>query len=330
MAVTRLLKENGFPMRRKRWTRRVLLGFSLMFIFMNVVAYIHAWKFTHFSSGGAKTKNPHHLSASEKLRALLFGINNPRPENQFKPLGNYKTIGLQSNKRIEGWLIPCDSARGTILIFHGYSGNKSSMLDKAVIFKDLGYETLLIDFMGSGGSEGNQTTIGFFESQEVCAAFRYSKQRSNKPVVLFGTSMGAAAIMKAVADSSLAADALILECPFGTMQETVEARFRSMHAPVFPMARLLVFWGGVQNGFNAFAHNPASYASKVNIPTLLMYGEKDRSVSRSETDRIFTALGGAKKLVLYPEAGHENYLNKYKALWTSQIEDFLDSLPSAN
>lgn len=181
--------------------------------------------------------------------------------------------------------------------------------------------------MGSGGSEGNQTTIGFYEAQQVCTAFRYLKAHTEQPVMLFGTSMGAAAIMKAVCDSSLQADALILECPFGSMQETVEARFHNMQVPAFPMAALLVFWGGLENGFNAFAHNPADYAAHINIPSLLLYGEKDLNVSRHETDRIFANLAGYKQLKLYPESGHENYLSKYKAQWTQDIDGFLAQLP---
>lgn len=29
------------------------------------------------------------------------------------------------------------------------------------------------------------------------------------------------------------------------------------------MANLLVFWGGVQNDFNAFKHNPTDYAKNI-------------------------------------------------------------------
>lgn len=312
--------------KRKTWLRRALWLLISGFMLMNVVAFFHAWKFTHFSQSGIqKTGNPEKLSFASKLQALVFGVSNPRPANKTKPVGVYETVTLQSNKRLEGWYIPCDSAKGTVLIFHGYSGNKSSMLDKSDVFRALGYNTFLIDFMGSGDSEGNQTTIGFDEALEVCSAFRYIKERTSQPVVLFGTSMGAAAIMKAVKDSVLQADALILECPFGTMQETVEARFRNMHVPSFPMAGLLVFWGGAQNGFNAFSHNPAAYAKQITLPTLLMYGEKDLNVSRGETDRIFAGLAGPKTLALYPKAGHENYLRKYKTEWTSDVDNFLSA-----
>jgi alpha-beta hydrolase superfamily lysophospholipase len=309
---------------RKKWLKRSLWIIGIGFVLMNVIACFHAYKFTHFADATVqKTGNPEKLSFGEKLKALLFGINNPRPENKTKPTKVFELVTLQSNKRMEGWYIPVDSAKGTVIICHGFSGNKASMLDKSDVFNELGYNTFLIDFMGSGGSEGNQTTIGYFEAQEVCSAFRYIKTKTQQPVILFGTSMGAAAIMKAMNDSSLLANALILECPFGSMLETVEARFHNMSVPSFPMANLLVFWGGFQNSFNAFSHNPEDYAGNIKIPTLLMYGEKDISVSRGETDRIFTNLAGKKALKLYKNAGHENYLKKYKEEWTTDVSGFL-------
>ncbi|RYU95230.1 hypothetical protein [Emticicia agri] len=102
-----------------------------------------------------------------RLKSLAFGINNPRPTNGQFPTKPYQTIQLKSNKMIECWLIKRENAKGTVVLFHGFAGEKSSLLEKSVVFEQLGYNTLLVDFMGSGGSEGNQTTIGFFEAAEV-------------------------------------------------------------------------------------------------------------------------------------------------------------------
>ena len=61
-----------------------------------------------------------------------------------------------------------------------------------------------------------------------------------------------------------------------------------MHVPCFPMAYLLVFWGGTINGFNAFNHNPQNYASQVKCPVLLMYGLKDDKVSLMKPIKYLT------------------------------------------
>lgn len=291
---------------------------------MNIIAYFHASKFTHFTNTNSeRTLSPTELGTVEKLKTLFFGVNNPRPKNEIYPITKYETILLKGEKQTEGWLIKKDSAKGTVIICHGYSGCKSKMLAQSEAFNKMGYNTFLIDFMGSGGSDGNQTTIGFYEANQVKDAINFIRKKGEKNVILYGTSMGSAAIMKMESDCHLNPSAIIIECPFGTMLETVKARFKIMQVPSFPMAYLLMFWGGFQNDFNAFKHNPSDYAKNINCPTLLLYGALDAKVSRKEIDTIYKNLAGKKVLKIYENVGHENYLEKNKVEWSSDIEQFL-------
>lgn len=295
-----------------------------IFVIINIIACFHAYKFTHFDDSiTQKPKDPKELSITGKMKSLVLGVSIPRPFSQVEPNIPFEEIILKSNKAINCWLIKADSAKGTIILFHGYGGQKSKMLDKANVFLNLGFNTLLVDFMGSGKSEGNQCTIGFYEAEQVKTAFDYLANKGEKTIYLFGTSLGAAAIMKAQNDYQLQVKGIIIECPFGTMLQTVKARFKTMHVPSFPMAHLLVFWGGTINGFNAFKHNPSNYANNIKCPTLLFYGLKDEKVSMEETNQIFENLKRAKKLVTFPNAAHENYLNQYKAEWTKEVKVFL-------
>lgn len=296
----------------------------MIFVLMNVVAIFHSYKFTHFTdSNTEKTNAPHKLTLGQKIKILMFGVSNPRPENIAVPTTDFQTIKLKSNREIECWSIKAENSKGTVIICHGFSGDKSSMLDKAQIFLEYGYNTFLVDFMGSGGSEGYQTTIGYLEADQVKSCFEYLSSNGEKKIYLFGTSMGAVAIMKTFYDFAINPKGIIIECPFGSIYETVCARFRTMNVPVFPMAGLFVFWGGLQNGFWAFSHNPTEYAKKINCPTLLIYGAMDEKVSRQEIDEIFNNLMGKKKLIIYQKAGHENYLIKYKKEWKKDIQKFL-------
>ncbi len=310
--------------KKKAVKRLAWIGIGL-FVAMNIVAYFHAYKFTHFSESSVeKTKNPKELGMINKIKALLLGINNPKPINKTQPTRPFETINLQSSKRIECWHIKLDSSKGTVIVFHGFSGNKSLMLDKSDEFNKLGYNTLLVDFIGTGGSEGNETTIGFKEAQDVQVSIDYLRQNNEKNIILFGTSMGAAAILKAAEEFQINPTSAIIECPFGSMYKTTCARFEQMKVPCFPMAGLLVFWGGLQNGFWAFSHNPQEYAKSVRFPTLLLYGEKDAEVSREEINHIFENMGGKKRLNTFADAGHENYLKRYKEVWIKDVSLFLN------
>ncbi|MHC0445722.1 alpha/beta hydrolase [Flavobacterium sp. 3-218] len=303
---------------------RFLKTLLFLFILINVIAFFHTYKFTHFKENKSeKTQSPEKLSSWEKAKTLLLGVNNPKPKNSKFPSQKYKTLKLKSNKEIECWFIQNPNPKGTVILFHGYGSEKSSLIERSEEFQKLGYSTLLVDFMGSGNSEGNQTTIGFKEAEEVKTCFDYINSTGEKNIFLFGSSMGAAAIMKCINDSKINPKGIIIECPFGSMYQTVCARFKKMNAPTFPMAGILLFWGGIQNGFWGFNHNPSDYAKSIKCPTLLLYGEKDKSVSKQETDKIYHNLNGFKKLVIYKETGHENYLIKNKSQWVSDVTDFI-------
>lgn len=308
--------------------KRGLVLLIVAFVFMNFMAFFHAYKFTHFSEYTTKTKSPEALSFIEKMTSVLMGVNNPRPANKIKPKQYFKSITLNSTIKTALWYIPADTlagpAKGTIALFHGYSADKSTMLDKANELLEMGYNTVLVDFMGSGESVGIQTTIGYKEAEQVKEIYEYLAVRGEKNIYLMGTSMGAAAILRAISVYDISPKGIVLECPFGSMYETVCARFRIMHLPCFPMASLLVFWGGVQNGFWSFSHKPSHYARNVHCKALLMYGEQDMNVSRAETDEIYTKLAGAKKLILFKNAGHENYLLQYIKEWVSAVAAFLE------
>jgi alpha-beta hydrolase superfamily lysophospholipase len=311
-------------MRRRKLVRRALWILTVIFTLMNVIAFFQAYKFTHFSSSNTiKTPSPEKLTTIDKVKTIFFGVNNPRPTNSGLPSKYFETVKLKSNKTIECWDIKASGAKGTVILFHGYSGQKSSMLNKSDEFINEGYNTLLVDFMGSGGSDGNQTTIGYKEAEEVKTAFDYISKKGEKNIYLFGTSMGAVAILKAIQDYGLTPKGIIVECPFGSMYQTTCARFNIIHVPTFPMAGLLVFWGGIQNDFWAFGHNPVEYAKAVKCPTLLLYGEQDNRVSRQEIDEIYKNLNCKKVLRTYPLAGHEDYLQLYKRQWTEDIHNFL-------
>lgn len=268
-------------------------------------------------------KDAKHLSPGEKIKILFCGIDIPRPVNTSRPSEAYETIELQSNKKIECWKIKAEKPKGTVIIFHGYYSQKSSMLDKSQEFLKLGFNTLLVDFMGSGGSEGNQTTVGFKEAEEVRTCYDYLNKQGEKKIYLFGTSMGSVAILKAIRDNDLQPAAIIIECPFGSMYQTTCNRLQISGIPSFPMAGLLNFWGGIQNGFWAFSHVPAEYAKAIRCPVLLLYGERDERVSREEIDEIYANLNCNKELKTYPLAGHKNYWIKYKKQWIQDISNFM-------
>jgi hypothetical protein len=185
---------------------------------------------------------------------------------------------------------------------------------------------LLVDFVGHGGSEGKEISLGYHEADDVKAVFDYVKeQQKTDNIILYGSSMGAASILRAIAVYNLNATKLILECPFATMKQTVKGRFEVMGVPSKGLAEWLMFWGGLQHGFWAFTHNPQTYSKKVAIPTLLMGGKNDARVKNWEIDKIYKNLAtkNDKKELIWINAGHESYIVAEPKVWKEAILNFL-------
>ena len=135
--------------------------------------------------------------------------------------------------------------------------------------------------------------------------------------------MGAVSIMKAIVDYDIQPAKIIIECPFGSFLKTTKARFKAMNIPSFPLAEILLFYGGLQTGYNPFTHNPTEYAKQIEIPTLLLHGVKDQRVLIEEIHEIYENLQGPKKLILLKHSEHEVYLNDDRITWNREVIQFL-------
>lgn len=292
----------------------------------NVVAYNHAYQFSHFNTDAkAKTSKPEELPISAKLKVLFMGISNPKPINEALDIRPSETLAIPTHHghTLDAWLLRVPSALGTVLLFHGYTAKKSDLIEEALAFNRLGYNAVMVDFYGSGDSDGNGTTVGYLESEDVANVFRYFKHQGESNIILFGASMGAVAVAKAVADHGIEPSALILECPYGKLLTTVKNRFDIMGVPSFGFAELLVFWGGVQNGYWGFSMNTIDFAKRIDTPTLIMAGKDDKRANFEEVEAIFNNLKGRKMLRLFEGAGHEPYLDRFPTEWNEEVERFL-------
>ncbi len=318
-----------------RWAsshRKTVAGLILAaaLIALNAVAFMHAWAMTHFVQGGTRTASPEALSRLQKVKLLVTGVKVPKPVNEHSPasLGlAFETHRLAGDDRdeLEAWYVPREPSRGLVVMFHGYASCKSEILREAAAFHELGFAALLVDFRGSGGSSGSTTSVGVFEADDVERVWEYVAERwPREPRIMFGQSMGGAAVLRAVAVHELRPDALIVECPFDRLSSTVGNRFTAMGLPSFPLAQLLVFWGGVQQGFNGFGHNPAEYANLVTVPTLMLHGDQDPRVTLNQAQSIFDNLAGAREFEVFHGAGHESYVARDAKHWNRVVRQFLD------
>jgi pimeloyl-ACP methyl ester carboxylesterase len=320
----------------KRWRLKLgLLVGLLLFLALNVMAFFQAWRMTHFCASGKRTNSPVELSVFEKVMVLMGGVSIPRPEcgpigPEFPQPRRTVHFSTRDGVNLEAWVIPSHDERVVAVLFHGHASAKSGVLGEARVLRDLGVRTVLVDFRGSGGSDGMDTTLGWRESADVAAAAAWTRgQWPDKQLVLYGVSMGAAAVLRAIAVEGVRPDGVVLECPFDNLLTTVGHRNQEMGLPTFPIAQLLLFWGGVQHGFNAFAHNPAEYARSVTCPSLVIDGENDPWVKPAEARRVASAMRGPTQCRIFTGGKHGGFWWDMADDYRKTVAEWLETLPTS-
>jgi hypothetical protein len=298
-------------------------------IVLNVLAYRHAYAMMHFTAARLRTNEPEKLTLGQKAKVLLCGVIIPRPQTSAPPteLGP-ATVSLRldctNGIQLAAWSCAGRSDKPLVILFHGYTSEKSGTLPEAKAFLQMGFSVLLVDFRGSGDSSESYTTVGFDEAEDVAAAARYARAHlPQREVVLYGQSMGAAAILRAVSSCGVRPDAIIVEAVFDQMLNTVRHRFEAMGVPSFPSAEMLVFWGGHQASFNGFGHNPVEYARSVNCPILFLHGTADPRAHVDEARPVFAAVPAPKQFKEFSAIGHEGSVVRFPGEWNEAVGHFL-------
>ena len=307
--------------------KTILWVVLVQLILLNISAASYAYRFTHFKEGIA----PVFSSSNIISRTWKLFVGPTFYKNEKEPLPSFPfesiQLKLKEGQFIDAWYSTWPDSRKCIIMFHGYSSNKSILNAEAFYYRSLGYNVLMVDIRAHGKSEGACTSFGFKETEEVRTAFEFCKSQGNHSVVLYGVSMGAVMVMKAVADGEVKPAAIIADMPFASLHDHLKARARVTGFISEPFAFFTTMWIGIEGGFNGFDLDTGKYARSIDCPVLLQWGEQDRFVTRKEIELVYSHLPAPKKkLVVYPEADHDSYLASDPIRWKKEVGAFLNAL----
>ncbi|HJR58917.1 MAG TPA: alpha/beta hydrolase [Vicinamibacterales bacterium] len=212
---------------------------------------------------------------------------------------------------LQGW--GCDargSRRGTIIYLHGVADNRSSSAGVIRRYVSRGFDVLAYDSRRHGASTGEVCTYGFYEKQDLRAVV---DSASTGPVVLIGTSLGAAVALQAAADDPRISRVVAAEI-FSDL-ETV-ARERAPFLLPSWVVRKAFDLAEQRGSFKVADVSPVLAARRVAVPVLLIHGAADRETPPAHSERVLAALAGPKRLLLVEGAGHNQSLNE-SSTWTA-------------
>ena len=176
------------------------------------------------------------------------------------------------------------TARGTIIVAHGWSHSAAKLLSIARRLREAGFAVFLYDTRGHGASgDDGFISIGKF-AEDLIASVDYLEGRPDVDATRIGVvghSMGGAgAILAASMEPRIRA--LVSTSAFAD-PVTVSARaLRYLRIPRWPFLWLVCrgweYWLGVTGDEVA----PQNRIADVKVPVLLMYRDTDRSVPPSD------------------------------------------------
>jgi fermentation-respiration switch protein FrsA (DUF1100 family) len=206
---------------------------------------------------------------------------------------------------LHGWFIPNNSAKGTVVFFHGNAGNISHRLESIDVFNRLDLNVFIIDYRGYGQSEGKVTEKGTYRDAE--AAWIYLTETrgiSAKKIVIFGRSLGAS-IASWLARKHPPA-ALVIESGFTSIP--------SMAKRIYPF--LPVRW------LTYFQYDTKKNVTKVSCPILVVHSKNDEIIPFEEGREIYNAAPEAKQF-LELQGGHNDGFLISGSIYVEGLRSFI-------
>jgi hypothetical protein len=210
--------------------------------------------------------------------------------------------------KLHGWHMPGESPDVIWLIFHGNGGNISVRLDQyQEIHRRYDASIIAIDYRGSGRSEGAPSEDGFYA--DAFTAFEVAAElHPGKKVVVFGRSMGGPVAAQLATRTSPAV--LILEAAISSMPEIIRERapwIRFTPLPIMFRTKL----------------DTKSFVASSSVPTLILHGDSDQTVSYANAERIFESAAEPKQLEIIPGGDHDELDLVNPERYHAALGDFL-------
>lgn len=249
---------------------------------------------------------PAYRGVADRIRAGRAWIE----AQESRPMAVRSYDGLTLRARF----FPCENARATVLLFHGWRSEGSIDFSCGMPFyRSLGMNLLLVDQRAQGKSDGRFMTFGVRERHDVHTWVRAVNEMSGaeQPVFLAGLSMGATTVLMSAGDAFPEnVCGILADCGFTSPEAIISEVMRARRLPPKLLLPLLAVPAKWFAGFGLREYSTLTAMRRCHLPMFFAHGEKDGFVPCEMTKENFSACAsGDKTLLLVPNAGHgKSYL----------------------
>lgn len=205
-----------------------------------------------------------------------------------------------------------------VIYMHGNSSARVEVLPQLSYLLSLGVAVFSFDFAGSGKSDGEYVSLGYYEREDLACVIAHLRATNVvSTIALWGRSMGAAtSLMFGDRDPSIAC--MILDSPFADLTQLAEELVDKGREQgiVVPGLVVSVALRMIQNSVKKQANvnmkhiSPISHADKCFIPALFVAGEHDDFIKKHHAEEIYEKYAGDKNLIVV-EGDHNSPRPKF-------------------
>lgn len=220
----------------------------------------------------------------------------PLPEHVFSDASPLE-IARPDGAVLRGVLVTRAGAEHTLLYFGGNMFHLDDSGKRVVAaLEGCKVNVAIVDYRGYGRSSGMPTVANM--TGDAVAIYDQLDARFPGKVAVHGQSLGS--FVAAGLAQERPVRALVLETTATTALETVENALPWYYKP-FISIKVDAALGAIDN---------VKVASRIRSPLLVLAGEKDRTTPAAMSQRVFDAAAAERKrIVIMPEAGHNNVLS---------------------
>ena len=210
---------------------------------------------------------------------------------------------------LKGWTYerPARLTHQWAILCHGFNGRHEEMYDKAPFFDQLGFNILLPDMQSHGQSEGQYIQMGYGDRLDIQQWIAFILQQDPEAqIVLYGISMGGAAVMMTAGEVLPAAvQAIIEDCGYTSVADEFRYQLKQLyHVPAFPLLNIFGMLVKHRLGWRLSAASSIASLHQAKVPMLFFHGGADTFVPASMLAENFAAAPVPKAEMLVPGAQH--------------------------
>ncbi|MHB8856343.1 MAG: alpha/beta hydrolase [Bellilinea sp.] len=237
------------------------------------------------------------------------------------------TIRSPHGYDLSGTWFPLTDSSKTIIMLHGLSYTRAGMIKYIPVFRRRGFNVLIYDQRFFGRSGGLNTSYGFYEKNDLKAAFDWVAEKTGPQGIIgtLGESMGGAIVLQHGAIDPRPAF-IIADSSYADLREAMALRLHNeYHFPAFPLLNIGAWLITVFGDFNFSQVIPERDVANLQMPILFVHSLEDKEVPPSHGRRLFAAKRrGLRRLYLAPDAGHVEAAWRDRAAYDREVGEFLN------